>query len=222
MKNDSYDDMIVKYNRYLDYYLNVSNKKINIQYDILKNKENIYYRSYVHNNVYNKDASKKVLNILKDIKFDRVIIDEAHELLKPSETRFNKNILNNLINLNAKYKWLITATPIFDSRFMDLTINYLCSKELNIYKELNNNEIEWILKYIYRKNYKNATKEIYIPNIKEETFFIEQSEIEKTIYNFALNDNPDNTKRLMQLCTHILVSEEEIKSTNYAINKIST
>ena len=61
---------------------------------------------------------------------------------------------------------------------------------------------------IFRKNTKDSVKEqVSIPSPNIMVDFLDMSLIERNIYDSALNDN----KKKVELCNHILVSEEHIK-----------
>jgi SNF2 family DNA or RNA helicase len=55
------------------------------------------------------ETSKMYPHIL-ETKWDRVVLDEAHELRNPGSKRFK-----TLIKMNMKVRWLLTGTPVYNS-----------------------------------------------------------------------------------------------------------
>lgn len=175
---------------------------------------------------YNSDCKYNAYNLIEDIEYDRIIIDEFHEIFDERINNYNNKTLalNSIIKKEIKYKWLISATPIINTELDDkynsynMILNYLsCGKYKvdNIIEKLGMEELKWIRDNIFRFNKKDKIEDIKIPNFEQENIFINQTETEKLIYNHIKNKDPDNLKRLMQICTHILVSGEEIDLLNF-------
>lgn len=86
--------------------------------------------------VKNKDKSLKTkLNILHKIKWDRIILDEAHHLRNKNTTRFL-----GCINLHAKYRWLLSGTPIQNKKSDFVHLCYILSPDFYILQKNNKKE----------------------------------------------------------------------------------
>lgn len=241
-------------NEYLNMiYLNVDKNTINSnEYDKkIKNIEKKYYKSTgkplyyeiidtpdKNNNIekipiittkaYNTNCKYQSYNIIEDISYDRIIIDEFHELFSYN---MNKNsieslLLHDIIKKDIKYKWLISATPIINKNNVynsyNIILNYLsCGnyKKDNITEKLGNEEYKWIKENIFRCNKKDKIHDIKIPNFEEENIFISLTKTERMIYDYIKKNDPNNIKRLMQICTHILVSSEESNILNFDMSQ---
>ena len=55
------------------------------------------------------DSNKKVCNSLFDNLFTRIILDEAHYIRNS-----NGNVFKSVVNIESEFKWIVTATPIFN------------------------------------------------------------------------------------------------------------
>lgn len=157
----------------------------------------------------------------------RVILDEADDILRLEMTHHiidsrTSNIRDFIINLDGINKWCLSSTP-FQYKESNLAgyLNFLghCFNKDIIYN-LEEEDIRKILRCYFRRHNKNKLlKQLKIPRVKETVIYLEQSGIEKAIYQSALRKY--NKLRLMQLCTHIQISNEEIKMLgNFAGHQI--
>lgn len=150
--------------------------------------------------------------LLNKIKWKRVIMDEAHEYISKKKMRRMSILLTKkaIEELHFDFIWLCSGTPFSDNKDFFEIIKFLSKhehlKKLNDFdsiKHVSNKLIE----YMFRKNNKSTLENVlYIPEPDISTDFLEHSEIEKAIYNSSLG----NTDKMIQLCSHVLVSEEHI------------
>ena len=162
--------------------------------------------NFITNKKYLEQNNFKFTNL----KWNRIIVDEAHEL-------FNKNNMkrNYLYKLNSKYKWLCTGTPLAHKvDGIEKMLQFLTDNKIKNLKKLKNDKINYLINYYFKQNTKKSVeKYLNIPNIIETTKLLTQSPIEKAIYEYA----KDNKKRLIELCTHVLISEENINDDDVKI-----
>ena len=149
-----------------------------------------------NNHVYlsTYDQLKLFPEITKEFKFDLIIADEAQNL-KSSKTEMYKAIRN----LNKDNLWLLTGTPVENSK-SDLINLLTLSKNSGVIledKNLSENEIKSLSKkYVLRRNKKDILSDL--PNLHEEKISLElnleqTNEYEKIIkeYKSGLsNKNP--------------------------------
>jgi SNF2 family DNA or RNA helicase len=159
------------------------------------------------------DASSifKTNPLIPLIKWNRVIIDEFHELYTVDKYQYMKNFLPVI---EGNYRWCVTGTPFDKSsecmlRMLDYVTNYA-----NHYGDriLNVNSIaEHMQAGFFRRNTKKSVMAEYqLPPIKESIVWLRFSHTERMMYNAYLA-NPDNDKYsifLRQLCCHPKLAEE--------------
>lgn len=150
--------------------------------------------------------------LLHKYHWKRIILDEAHEFIhKNSHKKKRTTLIRDYINtIPSNYKWICSGTPY--ASYIDSwhIISYICNLTADIhinhlyyYKHI----YDKLIVNIFRKNTKNSVKEqVSIPTPNIEVDFLDMSPIERNIYDSALNDN----KKKVELCNHILVSDEHI------------
>tara|TARA_Y100000768_G_scaffold389010_1_gene390185 strand:+ start:1524 stop:4103 length:2580 start_codon:yes stop_codon:yes gene_type:complete len=179
--------------------------------------------------------------LLHNIKWNRVILDEGHEYINTINTKSVFNTRNELMKIDSKYKWICSATPYNNKYQCYEILNYICkfdtNEEKNYYDIFSGDlrySIETLIDLSCRKNTRESVKEqVTIPEPIITTEFLNMSPIERTIYDSALNNND----KKIELCNHIMVSDEHIsilgnkplelsevhsKMTEYYKNKINT
>lgn len=153
---------------------------------------------FFDNKSYNKHSLEQNAFRLENFAWDRLIIDESHEILvsnwslNATQNRMKKKILE----IKANYKWLVTGTP---GDFHE-SMKIFWKKDLQI------EEYSLYSRELYRHLIRRNTKEsagIELPQVIEENEFLEFSADERAIYDTAF----DSRRRRIQLCTHLLVSE---------------
>ena len=147
----------------------------------------------------------------------RIIIDEAEEVLRPDIGQYycdskTNQIQSYLYQLKSFTNWCLTSNP-FQYKESNLSgyLKFLGKKSNNdVIYNLDMDDIKTLITgYFRRHDKKKIVTDLPMPIIKEEVVYLKQSKIEKAIYQSALRRY--NKLRLMQLCTHILISEEETK-----------
>lgn len=139
-------------------------------------------------------------------KFDRIVLDEAH-YIRNSKTSFSRGVLDlSEENPNSK-KWVVTATPIFNSykdnypyfKFLQLEgidtrqdFTRIIVKNINGLKTLN----EWIVKYSIK-----YSKEDVLKDLKEKTCInikINFTEPEQEFYDSLYDYSQKRMKKLIK------------------------
>ena len=181
-------------------------------------------------------------NIFK-IKWNRVILDEAHEKLNPvikyfssSMKQFSKSnkhkfnydeqfLFENLVAIKSNYKWALTGTPAQSGIDNIMGILQFLAKQnvldlrrmekIRYFSELlgmSSEELDSCLSEIFKKTLKKDVKNILnIPLFTEEIIYVEQTNIERNIYNTIRASRhfteAVKLRRLFLMCTNILINE---------------
>ena len=168
---------------------------------------------------YNLFESKKYLELRENTEYncifetylwERVILDESHEYIGVFNKKNIEKITNFLFNVKSKYRWLCSGTPFTNIMQFDSIISYLCNEKTSYSsrnKKISQNIINYTVDNIFRLNNKESTSNyIDIPEPEINTEFLDQTPIERMIYDSALDDQD----KMIQLCNHIQVSEHHI------------
>jgi len=184
-----------------------------LNYELLCNAHIILvsYSFLSNKNYLNQDL--KLTNIF----WNRVILDEAHEVLVIYNTKKTERLTYSaLFNLRSNYRWICTGDPLakLDESFCGILMfltsdsNNLLDNKSKIYRNLTEEISTEIADKYFRRNTKESTKnEITIPPITEHIVKLTFTDTERAVYNAASN----YSARKMQLCTNILISEEDKK-----------
>jgi SNF2 family DNA or RNA helicase len=113
------------------------------------NKAIIIITSYNIVSIAKKINKRSKLNILHKIKWDRIIMDEAHHLRNKNTTRFL-----GCINFHAKYRWLLSGTPIQNKKSDFVHLCYILSPDFYISQKKNKKENESDENKLLNKNEK--------------------------------------------------------------------
>lgn len=144
------------------------------------------------------------------IHWNRLVVDEFHEILNGSTYLYIKNILPFI---TAENKWLVTATPFNEKSNLIQAIDYLTgyknSDESRVL--LHESVVDYLSTDCFRRNTKESVKKEHtLPPIKEEIRWLKFSPTERMMYNAYLA-NPNNDRfsvYLRQLCCHPQLAEE--------------
>ena len=160
-------------------------------------------------------ANKRYLDLeksklrLDDIFWHRIIVDEGHELLidKRFGRKNNRQMKETLYKFKSKYKWICSGTPLgeLETSLIGI-IKFICVNfdDIKYNTDLINIYSRKFINHLFRFNNKESIKnEIVIPPIKEAVIFLKQTKIERAIYNSMKG----NALQMIQLCTHVLISE---------------
>ena len=167
--------------------------------------------------------SKKYLPLLEAFYFERIIIDEGHEIFGELATTNHSlsHYIGNLMNyFHGKTYWFVSGTPFSNSRgfvnalkFIKMKINIdgidLCLDEhvFNNYKFLNNSAMKKRLvnHFIIRHRKCDIGNEIELPGYDETVIWVDQTEVEKSLYQSKVGKTSRSV--LQQLCCHPLIAE---------------
>ena len=192
------------------------------QYDIII----IPYSLFKNKNYIEISENKKYFSIERYF-WHRIILDESHEYIcktNKSHIGFIRDRINILI---SNYRWLCSGTPMYGYYDIPYIMEYLLYEgKKNIYIQSNlENRLEnmnthrinilksshiWddVISFLFKRNTKeNINQEINIPEPILETQMLDQTVIEKAIYDSSLGD----TNKMIELCNHILVSDKNIQ-----------
>ena len=197
-------------------------------YDII-----ILSYNFLSNDNYNKYCLENENNpvLLHNYKWNRIILDEGHEILNSSNKKALLIAKEQLNKIKSNYRWICSGTPYGTLADFKNIINYITNLE---YSTLQRHNYNMFLDKLFRKNTKESVKqEVNIPQPIVSTEFLNMSQLERLIYDSALN----NPNKQIELCNHIMVSEEHLnilgnkplsleeikeKMTDYYNNKIET
>jgi len=148
------------------------------------------------------------------IHWNRIIVDEFHEIHKDNTSRSKYSYIKNLLPfLKSDYRWVVTATPFINKNSLYNIIDYLTEYKnkdgMNILS--NDKFVDYLSTDCFRRNTKNSVKEEHtLPPIKDKVVWLKFSATERMMYNAYLA-NPNNDKfsvYLRQLCCHPQLADE--------------
>lgn len=161
--------------------------------------------------------------------FNRIILDEAHEIFGDilSKVSTCKYMTEWILNLDSDYNWYISGTilGLYNcGKFINLQLE---DTENNLTYNINNTNDNIIFSDIYKKEYfwlnilnevcirhlnTDVINEIDIPGYEEEIIWINFTSIEQNLYNMKINKVNDTY--LQQFCCHPLVVDSTRKICN--------
>lgn len=165
-----------------------------------------------------KQKFENKTNILfETIKWNRIIIDEAHEIVNNISRKPENVYLAHLLRwIMGDNKWYISGTPFNSSEGIKNVMNFLKFKAFDgqnysvTYEDLIKSGLSYqnvfnsIFSQIYIRNTKESTKDqITIPKATIENVMLDLSHFEKQIYDTI---SKDNVKSLREICCNIQVS----------------
>lgn len=173
-------------------------------------------------NYFDKIETENCIDLSK-IYWNRIVVDECHEILeRQSKRKAEQQQYQAVLRYKSKYKWCLSATPLpheqdsFESLLLFLSNQeeLLCQfrdengSNVMITSNLTSNIIDDIYNQHFRYNTKKSIEAVAkIPDYKVSNQLLEFTDIEKAIY--AQAEHSGNEERLIQICTNILVSEED-------------
>ena len=173
-------------------------------------------------NIFNKDVN------LFNLYWHRVVIDEYHEIEDSA-------LFEKLKFIESDYRWIISGTP-FKEHCIDLApklqttslskiVDYLSWKSnvINTVNLTDFNNYNYIKNHFSRNTHNRNISILKLPDIKEETIWLNFTETERMIYNAYLAD-PNNTAYdifLRQLCCHPLLSEKIRENMSNKLESLS-
>lgn len=165
-----------------------------LSYNFLANKNYLEYCSL--------NPSNPIL--LHNYKWNRAILDEGHEYIKYSKNGQSIIINEALHNMKSNYRWICSGTPFGNISNFTNILNYVSDLNFN---RLLEHKYDMLINTFFRKNTKESVKQqVIIPDPIITTEFLNMSQLERIIYDSALNDK----NKQLELCNHIMVSEDHI------------
>lgn len=202
----------------------VNYNKLMSNLPLLSNADVIFVSTNIFTNKnYIKESEKEGNYSLNEIYWHRIIFDEGHEVLHNTGTKriVENNLYNYIISLRSEYKWVCSGTPLpYNDRSLDAILSFLTNNDFKseyYYKFTQEQLDDILLKYFRFNTKKSVNDQIYIPKISEKTIFLKQTPLEKTVYDNALGEE----LRLIQLCTHILISEVDSEILGHEVKSLS-
>jgi SNF2 family DNA or RNA helicase len=148
---------------------------------------------------------------LLNIRWQRLVIDEFHEIYTVQKYSYMMNIVPLF---KANYKWCMTGTPFEkNSNCLYHMVDFVTDYK-NIIKEKifsNQDMINFLSKDFFRRNTKQSIRNEYkLPPLEESIMWLKFTHTERMMYNAYLA-NPNNDKYsvfLRQLCCHPKLADE--------------
>ena len=131
--------------------------------------------------------------LLHNYNWNRLILDEGHEIIKCTTTKKINLIYNYLKSINTNKKWIVSGTPYSHMSDFNEIVNFLCNKysfndETLFHLSNYSHNYKIIYDSIFIKNNLDDIN-IIIPKPNIETIFLDMSPIERNIYDSAFDDN---------------------------------
>jgi len=156
------------------------------------------------------DNLKKTNCLIQLIHWNRLIVDEFHEIYSNKEYNYMANILPYIA---STHRWIVTGTPFINENSLYNSFNFLVNfkNEDGILVLRNASLVDYLSLHCFRRNTKDSVKlEHTIPPLQEVVKWLKFSATERMMYNAYLA-NPNNNKYdvfLRQLCCHPQLAEE--------------
>ncbi len=165
-----------------------------------------------HDDILNADLVIVSLNMIcrvdrffTKIKWERIVIDESHEI--------TDEYCKIIKKIKSDYIWNITATP-FVNGFNSYIIQMRMISDIGVFtiEDLNSDDLIKNSRHLFRKNTHKSVLHIDSENIVKQ---LEFTQTERNIYN---SYTKDNINALIRLCCHCELN----KDTNSIIKKCQT
>lgn len=171
-----------------------------ISYNFLINNN---YQNYCLENLDNLNSNKCFHNY----DWKRIILDEGHEYISSSIYK-KKTILKlyeQLLTIKNGFKWICSGTPYNNINDLEVLLKFTLNSQGEIKLKTHRHNLDLLLNKIFiKENNDSLLDSIPKPNI--ETVFLNMTQLERQIYDTALDDK----NKQIELCNHIMVSDEHI------------
>ena len=173
-------------------------------------------------NMFNKSVN------LFNLYWHRTVIDEFHEIE-------DLNLFTKLKNMTSDYRWIVSGTPFKENIFLSEIhasksslaniLDYLTLDE-QLFIKLNFDDINlynYIKNHFSRNTHNKNIKILKLPEIVEETHWLNFTDTERMIYNAYLADQ-NNTEYdifLRQICCHPKISETMRENLSNKVNNLT-
>ena len=166
--------------------------------------------NFLNNANYIAYSEENPLNeiLFENYNWNRVILDEGHEIINESRKKGINEIKNKILNIKSKYRWICSGTPFNNIYTYKSILSYITNInfeeiDMNLYRH----NMNYLTETMFRKNTKESVnQEVTIPEPNIVTEFLNMSQLERTIYDSALGDKD----KQIELCNHIMVSDEHL------------
>jgi SNF2 family DNA or RNA helicase len=191
-----------------DYYNYIENNHydlILVNIDILSCEKFMDHIGFIstNDNMYRSYKNNKLLDKI----YHRIFVDEFHEF-------YNNVYVKNIFSfINAKNRWIITATPfIHQKENCNDSLFYILQFLVNIptIQFTYNYSIKYRFMFdlysnIFRKNRKtDITTDLFLPNISEEICLFDLTKNEQILYDAEnMNSNSRNIEYLRHICSNV-------------------
>jgi SNF2 family DNA or RNA helicase len=152
-------------------------------------------------------------------KFNRIIVDEIHELYSNPEY---KNILELCFKTGCQYKWGISATPFPVPNSIYNLIRFLTEKEL-YFSNLDRYSYFYHSYYkIFRKNtLENIVKEIKLPSAIEHNLLLNFNDHERILYDAETQANANCDEYFLRKCCCDIMINFQTKNQIISLNEFN-
>ena len=142
--------------------------------------------------------------------FQRVIVDEIHEMYANQKSIENGRIFSKLMSYeHFTYRWGVSATPFPDSMSMNNLIKYIVGSKRIVQPYIGNFiMIQNSIRKVFRRNIKqNVVYELKLPEVVINNALLKFNRYEQEIYDSEIigNENRD-INFLRELCCNVLIS----------------
>lgn len=149
---------------------------------------------------------------LSDTLWQRVVIDEGHEVLLNNVKKVaDRRVNTQIFAIKGKYKWVCTGTPLpngLESMHGILTFltNRDIDKTLQLMSNIDKTQFKTLANLLFRRNTEESTKnEVFIPNVIENTTTLDFTDTERAIYDRY--KSLGSKDQMIQVCSNILVCD---------------
>lgn len=162
----------------------------------------------VNDKIDNKKV-RELYPIFELINWNYIVLDEAHEIMNYNYNNCNTNLLSVINNIKSDKKLYMSGTPYGSERAYKTILEYLNCKiedehiSTSIYKNSIFNE-EYVKHVVIRHNKDQIKDQINLKGLEEKIYWLEQTDIEKQIYNGSKNRGRDY---LLKLCCHLMIAD---------------
>lgn len=176
--------------------------------DTIKEKLNNYFD--IERKKLVDDGFDKSGIIFSVINWNRIIVDEFHEIFTIDKYAILKNLLPLI---NAKNKWIVTATPFIKTELIIDSIQFLTNNNFKKKLLLNDKLLDYVNTQIYRRNTKKsieAVEKFSLPGMKEQIMWLNFTPVERMMYMAHIIDADDKKSQtfLQQICCHPQLANE--------------
>ena len=144
---------------------------------------------------------KNKSDVLYGKQFTRLVLDEAH-------TVRNSNTLHAgaVMKVNATYKWIVTATPVFNSRDDMFIYFWLLKKvsQIEKWRSLSDDVVKQMVSKYGVRRVKNEILSLNLTAKEEQIVHVDMSDKEKYLYNLLLKAKEYDIQKAVMMISSVL------------------